>query len=1133
MGGKSSRASAPVSPTRRLSKRRISGWAATTAGGLTDSPDMADQLGRESVVTSADSSSLLPPRTIKRPTRRRTFAAGIGVSHDIMGSTDLEARRMSLATKQARYAEWLVEHMKSNSGLAVADLHRFLAQRNEGWDARPEIFNVLGSLLQRKGEFLVSADVLQEGLDVIRRILRRGDGGEDMQRLRMATQQALALSLAKAGSTLDAIRLLDEVMQDGLADDDTVGILARCYKDLSEAAGTASERLRHLKRALQLYRAAFEKGGRCSYYLGINAATMALLLGHRDSARLLAREVAKLCLDALAAPSAEAMAIDERYWVQATLGESEFILGNFNQAIKYYRAAAGLAGSNYALLSSTRRQIRLMYEQSALKDAEAPLREEAVRRGIVKLDSFVVDVASSLHEVWRSLRRREDGTYEPRIKVIDGKRYDIASLTFKELPTKFQRENWESAKVACREVIQAIHDGRELDDDFLLDGSRRVHAAWMARRGDVRDAGEEMSKADEEKGRKIVEAASAAARDQLELGDFEYNRELTFATMKATQDLSPQTMLSFLDAIFEIPRVVCFVSPLMRVQQRLPESLEEQMKELIAMQLSRWPLSFGYCSGSPVDIFFAEVMMDMGVQLYMVLPCPEKHFIDNFVSIYPGEGWVARFRACLNYAAQVHIANSVVARMTHVNYQYGTFILNGMAALRAKLLGTEVVRLVASRQIELAHIMDRTLSSAMAAAEGKEEEEEDGDSTAGDVDMPSEGTVTRNTDRHWFGRPWVVGYWRKQGLDYRSLHMPVMPALHSPLDSPAAAVPALPSLRESSSDLPDDHLAPIGDSSASPRRFSSVSTGGIGGSAGPDSLYGSVGRVSPQIIMNVLTTSLVNYEKLTEAQVLVYSTTFLANISRVLDGLGASSRPVATVNWAGTCHFVFARVEDAGRFALLFSDIVTSTDWTQLQLPSFLTVRLSLHSAPLFYVRDALTGRQSYTGVHIGPQAGVTAVCPPGSVYCSQAFAAMAETTAARAFRVRYVGSAHIGGHRKAGSHAVGLQPVVHLHRLAWATLQEQERSHGRHGAGRPSPLLAAGGPRHLPPLPGSASSSTSASGMPPSIVPSSLSSSSMKVGGSRPAAAAAPPLTRTASATRGALLPDRPRRRRRTGDFS
>ena len=64
-------------------------------------------------------------------------------------------------------------------------------------------------------------------------------------------------------------------------------------------------------------------------------------------------------------------------------------------------------------------------------------------------DDFKTAVASILHDEWRKPRLLEDGTYDPRPKEVAGKIYDIANLSFPELPHKFQVENAEVRNLEC------------------------------------------------------------------------------------------------------------------------------------------------------------------------------------------------------------------------------------------------------------------------------------------------------------------------------------------------------------------------------------------------------------------------------------------------------------------------------------------------------------------------------------------------------------------------------------------------------------------------------------------------------------------------------------------------------------
>ena len=82
-----------------------------------------------------------------------------------------------------------------------------------------------------------------------------------------------------------------------------------------------------------------------------------------------------------------------------------------------------------------------------------------------------VKVAARLHDDWRFARSKlpegqydkekfPDGKWEPRVKIVEGKEYDIANLHFDYLPPKFQTENMAAAKVATAVTMLAeTHDG--------------------------------------------------------------------------------------------------------------------------------------------------------------------------------------------------------------------------------------------------------------------------------------------------------------------------------------------------------------------------------------------------------------------------------------------------------------------------------------------------------------------------------------------------------------------------------------------------------------------------------------------------------------------------------------------------
>jgi hypothetical protein len=61
---------------------------------------------------------------------------------------------------------------------------------------------------------------------------------------------------------------------------------------------------------------------------------------------------------------------------------------------------------------------------------------------------------------------------------------------------------------------------------------------------------------------------------------------------------------------------------------------------------------------------------------------------------------------------------------------------------------------------------------------------------------------------------------------------------------------------------------------------------------------------------------------------------------------------------------VFARVEDAGNYALELNSLVTGTDWTACGPPGGLNTRIALHCGPVYVARNPVSGFPLYTGPH-------------------------------------------------------------------------------------------------------------------------------------------------------------------------
>ena len=85
-----------------------------------------------------------------------------------------------------------------------------------------------------------------------------------------------------------------------------------------------------------------------------------------------------------------------------------------------------------------------------------------------------------MHDLWRDGRLQADGTFLPRIKEIDGNTYDIANLSFSELPEALQASNMSAAGAACTSVERALVKGMDLRSSECIEwASRRQHENWI------------------------------------------------------------------------------------------------------------------------------------------------------------------------------------------------------------------------------------------------------------------------------------------------------------------------------------------------------------------------------------------------------------------------------------------------------------------------------------------------------------------------------------------------------------------------------------------------------------------------------------------------------------------------------
>jgi class 3 adenylate cyclase len=154
-------------------------------------------------------------------------------------------------------------------------------------------------------------------------------------------------------------------------------------------------------------------------------------------------------------------------------------------------------------------------------------------------------------------------------------------------------------------------------------------------------------------------------------------------------------------------------------------------------------------------------------------------------------------------------------------------------------------------------------------------------------------------------------------------------------------------------------------------------------------------------ILATLFADAVNFSKLRERQIPLFVEHFLGSIARSLEEY--QDQVMVRERWGDGLCFVFRHLREAGLFALDVADQIAKTDWAASGLPGDMKLRIALHVGPLQRLNDPITGQECYMGSHVTRAARLEPKTPPGQVYASQAFAAIAAAEGIEEFVCHYV----------------------------------------------------------------------------------------------------------------------------------
>jgi class 3 adenylate cyclase len=174
----------------------------------------------------------------------------------------------------------------------------------------------------------------------------------------------------------------------------------------------------------------------------------------------------------------------------------------------------------------------------------------------------------------------------------------------------------------------------------------------------------------------------------------------------------------------------------------------------------------------------------------------------------------------------------------------------------------------------------------------------------------------------------------------------------------------------------------------------------------PVSEMGTVPNLSASAMRHELRAMLfadaVGYSKLGEDQIPRYVEGFLGAVAALCR---RTTHRHEHVEVAGDgLYMVFRTVADAGHFALELGAMMAGFDRAAWGLPANFDLRIALHCGPVHCGTDPITDRPLFTGPHTSRAARIEPITPPGQVYASSAFAAVAAANGVQGVEMRYVG---------------------------------------------------------------------------------------------------------------------------------
>lgn len=198
------------------------------------------------------------------------------------------------------------------------------------------------------------------------------------------------------------------------------------------------------------------------------------------------------------------------------------------------------------------------------------------------------------------------------------------------------------------------------------------------------------------------------------LGNFDEARQYyALAVAKARTDLNSITTMqrqvrfilrhmkndeSMFDQIFRVPVVGCIIGHIVdgpeSTIKRFPEKIVEKVRRKIQNIIVKSNVEIGFTSGAPGgDLLFAEEMIRRNNEVNLILPFPLDRYRTIIMQLIRNSGWLEKFDYIVAKASSITVLTDEIGTDDQAPFKFCNEIVKGMAALRAKAIGTELVNI--------------------------------------------------------------------------------------------------------------------------------------------------------------------------------------------------------------------------------------------------------------------------------------------------------------------------------------------------------------------------------------------------------------------------------------------------------